>query len=191
LAQSLALVRTLPPRIVAAVAGQLVSMSLGLRLSRTLVRLLYHIVIQARDWDSHISNTPPFSALMLFIVKNVEQLNGRRWDAHPVTLEVHVDASDTGVGMWFSTPNGERQWRCVYEFSDELKALVAANLAHSTGREAFGYFLVPRFVADNPELRELASGGTVAGAVSRKLMYYVHVLNDAINNKQLFDHNKI
>lgn len=151
----------LEPRRLAGLAGKLISGSPGLRLSRPLVRLLFRIVVLSSSWDQAVRNTPAFAGLLRFIARALPQLNGRAWDALEAGLECSVDASDSGIGMLFSDPWTARRWRVVHEFPAELKALVAQSRAHSTGREALGYYLVACAVCQVPELTALARNRSV------------------------------
>ena len=153
--------RRLAPRQVASLAGRILSFSQGLRLARSLTRLLYHIVMEANDWDTDVANSPPFAALFAYLGAHLTSLNRRTWDAPPVALEAHVDASESGIGLWFAAVGDSRTWQCVLEYDANLQQLVDSGVAHSSGRESFGYYIATQFIHATAELRELAAGGTV------------------------------
>jgi hypothetical protein len=76
-------------------------------------------------------------------------------------MEVHVDASEDGIGLWFYDVQSKAQWQCVFEYPEQLKRLVRDGPAHSTAREALGYLVVVRFIEQYPQLRALAENKSV------------------------------
>jgi hypothetical protein len=152
----------LHPRKVAQLAGKVVSAGLGLRAPRALIRLMYLVLKSAEGWDRGVWNAPAYAALMSHIADSLRSMNGKAWDPRPVALEVHVDASESGIGMWFFDLTGsKRTWECVCAYPAEIEAEVRQVTFHSTAREAFGYYVVHLFIARIAELHEIVYGKCV------------------------------
>jgi hypothetical protein len=152
----------LHPRAVARVAGKLVAAGAGLHAPKALTRLLFLILKSAEGWDRALWNAPAYAALMDLIAVTIGDMNGRNWDPRPLALEVHVDASEWGIGMWFHDLTGsKRTWECVCAYPPEIAAETRQLTFHSTAREAFGYYVVHLFIARIADLAALAHGKCV------------------------------
>jgi hypothetical protein len=151
----------LEPRAVAGLAGKIISYGPGLRLARALARLLYQVMRLMSDWSTPFRTSPPFVALFVYLAESLPDLNRRAWDSPPITLEGHVDASETGIGAWFVCLKTKKVWRVVYEYTAGMTDLVKSGRAHSSWRESFGYFVTTRIVHEHREMRAAARNGAL------------------------------